>query len=129
MYRAVLAALPPARCWTTIGTVDVTRVAPGLAALVLLIGCGAEQTSLSGIARDAEVVVRAELRPGSSGEDGADLAEEYSKFAGVSGAWAEGGDTLTLFLSPQATEDEAEAVSQAFSRDSRVEQVNVERRE
>jgi hypothetical protein len=126
---AVAPTLPPRRRWTTIGTMNVTRLAPGLAWLVLLTGCGAEQRSLSEVERDADVVVRAELRPGSSGEDAAELGEKYITFAGVAGTRGDRGDTLTLFLSPQATEDEAEAVSQALSRESRVEQVEVERKE
>jgi len=108
---------------------NVTRLAPGIACLLLVIGCGADEISPSEIERDAKVVLRAELRPGSSGEDGADLTQKYIKFTGVSGTRADAGATLTLFLSPDATEDEAEAVKQALSRDSRVEQVNVERRE
>ncbi len=107
---------------------NVPRVAPWLACLILLSGCGAEQTSLSETESEARVVVRAELRPGSSGEDGAALADKYSKLASISGAKADGGDTLTLFVSPQATDDEVEAVRQVVSRDSRVEKVKVERR-
>ncbi len=108
---------------------NVVRLASGLACLVLLTGCGSDQVSASDIQRDAKIVVRAELRPGSSGEDAADLGQKYIKFASVVGTSGDGGDTVTLFLSPQATDDEAEAVRQAISRESGVEQVNVERRE
>ncbi len=112
-----------------IATMNVARLTPGLACLVLLTGCGSDQRSSIDIERDAKIVVRAELRPGSSGEDAADLGKKYIEFASVAGTRGDGGNTVTLFLSPQATDDEAEAVSQALSRESRVEQVNVERRE
>jgi hypothetical protein len=108
---------------------NVTGLAAGIASLFMLIGCGVEQTSLSQIQRDARVVLRAELSPDSSGDDGADLTHEYSKFDGISGARADGGDTLAVFLSPEASEDELDAVKQALSRDSRVERVSVERRD
>ncbi len=56
------------------------------------------------------------------------MADKYSKLASIAGARADGGDTLTLFVAPQATEDEVEAVRQVVSRDARVESVRVERR-
>ncbi len=105
------------------------RIATGLACLVLLIGCGSDLLTSQEAERDAKIVLRAELRPGASGEDAADLTEKYIKFSGVAETHGGGGDTLTVFFSPEATEDEADAVRQALSRESRVEQVNVERRE
>ena len=95
--------------------------------VVLLAGCSAEATRES-IQREAEVVIRADLRSASTGEDAAELTEKYIKFPGVAGTEGDAGDTLTLFLSPKATEDEAEAVRDALSAEPRVEQVRVERR-
>ena len=106
----------------------MTSPTAALASLVVLLsGCSAEATRDS-IEREAEVVIRADLSPTSTGEDAAELTEKYIKFPGVAGTEGDPGDTLKLFLSPEASEDEAEAVWDALSAEPRVEQVRVERR-
>jgi hypothetical protein len=107
--------MPLGRC-----RVRSTIAIAGLLLLVSGCGGGSASTSSGDIERDARVVLRADLQPGSTGETAARLVHEYFDLEGVAGTRGDAGQHVWLFSTPDATATEVSAALSALRSDPSV---------
>jgi hypothetical protein len=106
------------------------RSAGAVAGLLLLLpGCsgGSDSISSGDIERDARVVLRAGLQPGSTGETAAQLVHKYFDLEGVAGTHGDAGRHVWVYTTPDATSAEISAVLSAIRTEPSVVRVEKER--
>lgn len=91
-------------------------------------GCGGSSASTSSgdAERDARVVLRADLQPGSTGKTAARLAQQFIDLEGVAGTRGDAGEHVWIYSTPDASAAEVSAALSAMHADrsvSRVEKV------
>ena len=106
------------------------RSTGAVAGLLLLVsGCsgGSDSISSGDIARDARVVLRADLQPGSTGETAARLVHKFFDLEGVAGTHGDAGRHVWVYTTPDATSAEVSAALSALRADPSVVRVEKER--
>jgi hypothetical protein len=87
-------------------------------------GCGGVSSAASAssgqVQHDARVVFRADLRPGSTGQAAALIAQRFILISGVSGTRGDGGRHVWIYTTPDVTSAEVAAIRQDLSRDPSV---------
>jgi hypothetical protein len=108
------------------------------AVLLVVSGCSQERgdagpgsstgpTGNAGLGGDADVVLRAELRAGSTGEQAGELVTDYIQLDGVTATRGDGGTHVLVFLDPEASEDVLRDVEERLESEEVVERVTVQR--
>lgn len=108
--------------------------AAALCAFLLLAASGcsqersdAEPTGNAGLGGDADVVLRAELREGSTGEQAGELVSDYILLDGVTATRGDEGTHVLVFLDPEASDDVLRDVEERLESEEIVERVTVQR--
>ena len=97
--------------------------------LLLVSGCsgGSDSISSGDIERDARVVLRADLQPGSTGETAARLVHKFFDLEGVAGTHGDAGRHVWVYTTPDATSAEVSAALSRLRADPSVVRVEKER--
>ena len=107
------------------GSVRARKTAAVAILLLATSGCGggSGSTSSDEVERDARVVLRADLHPGSTGKTAARLAQEFIDLDGVAGTRGDAGQHVWIYSTPDATSEEVSAALAAMKAEPSVARV------
>lgn len=101
----------------------------GACALLLAMSAAcSDERSSADAEREAKVFLQADLRSGSSGEQAAELGQEYIRLDAVSGTRGDAGSKFLVFMDVSATDEETREVEERLRAEAAVESVTVVRR-